>query len=42
MEQIDEEKVNLLDVLTTYQCYVSPTEENIKKQILQIGHNEIM
>ena len=42
MEQIDEEKVDLLDVLSTYQWYVSPTEENIKKLILQIGHNEIM
>ena len=34
LEQIDEGKVDLLDVLSTYQCYASPTEENIKKLIL--------
>ena len=34
LEQIDEGKVDLLDVLSTYQCYASPTEENIKELIL--------
>ena len=34
------EKVDLLDVLPTYQCYASPTEENIKERILQIAHKE--
>ena len=34
LEQIDEGKVDLLDVLSTYQCYASPTEENIRKLIL--------
>lgn len=42
LEHNEEEKVELLDVLSTYQCYASPTEENIKELILQIQHKEIV
>lgn len=42
LEHNDEEKVELLDVLSTYQCYASPTGENIKELILQIQHKEIV
>lgn len=42
LEQIDEEKVDLLDVLSTYQCYASPIQENIKELILQTAHKEIV
>ena len=42
LEHNDEEKVELLDVLSTCQCYASPTGENIKELILQIQHKEIV
>ena len=42
LEHNAEEKVNLLDELSKYQCYASPTEENIKELILQIQHKEIV
>ena len=42
LEQIDEEKVDLLDVLSTYQCYASPIQENIKELILQTAHKGIV
>ena len=42
LEQTDEERDTILDVLSIYKCYILPSETNMKVLVMQVANAQIM
>ena len=42
LEEIDEDKSEILDVISSFKCHSLPTKENMKELIAQLGHQELI
>ena len=42
LEQTDEERDTILDVLSIYKCYILPSETNMKVLVMRVANAQIM